>query len=322
MACGLAWWLFSGAAAYPIEFTLPIDCEIGRTCAIQQYMDHDPSPNARDYQCGTLTYDKHNGTDFRLPDLRALRRGVDVLAAAGGRVLRVRNNMPDTIVNAPHAPSVDNVDCGNGLIVAHEKDWETQYCHLARHSVQVQSGERVAASQPLGRVGLSGRTEFPHLHFTVRHQGKIVDPFAFGAAAGSCGGGASLWNPSTRDALAYRPRAVLNQGFASAPVTMEQVETGEVGQAPLSATAPALVAFVRAIGLKAGDVQRLKISGPGDAIMADHTAQPLERDKAQALLFAGTRRPLTGWVPGRYRAEFRVMRDGRLVLETTFGTQL
>ena len=65
-------------------------------------------------------------------------------------------------------------------------------------------------------LGLSGRTEFPHLHFTVRHRGRLVDPFAFGAVAGSCGGGASLWKPATAKALEYRARAVLNEGFAGA----------------------------------------------------------------------------------------------------------
>lgn len=54
------------ATAQPIELGLPIDCEIGRDCVIQHYVDHD----------------RHNGTDFRLSDLAAQRRGVNVLAAA------------------------------------------------------------------------------------------------------------------------------------------------------------------------------------------------------------------------------------------------
>ena len=44
------------AAAQTIELALPIDCEIGRSCFIQNYVDHDISPNARDYQCGTLNW--------------------------------------------------------------------------------------------------------------------------------------------------------------------------------------------------------------------------------------------------------------------------
>jgi len=68
-----------------IELGLPIDCDVGRNCVIQQYVDHDLSSKARDYQCGTLTSDGHNGTDFRLPNLAARRAGVSVLAAADGQ---------------------------------------------------------------------------------------------------------------------------------------------------------------------------------------------------------------------------------------------
>ena len=53
---------------------------------------------------------------------------------------------------------------------------------MANGSLQVKPGDLVRAGQPLGHVGLSGLTEYPHLHFTIRHQGKIADPFAYGAA--------------------------------------------------------------------------------------------------------------------------------------------
>ena len=63
-------------------------------------------------------------------------------------------------------------------------------------------------------------------------------------------------------------------------------------------------------------------AGLTDAIVADHTAKPLERDKAEALVFAGTRRPPSGWAPGSYRASYRVSRDGAVVLESSFETRL
>jgi hypothetical protein len=40
------------AVSEAIEFRLPINCEIGRTCEIQNYVDLDPSGGVRDYQCG------------------------------------------------------------------------------------------------------------------------------------------------------------------------------------------------------------------------------------------------------------------------------
>ena len=156
--------------------------------------------------CGTLTYDNHNGTDFRLTSREAERAGVDVIAAAEGRIVSVRDGQPDVSVRANGKEAVRGVECGNGVRIAHSGGFETQYCHMARGSVRVQAGQAVKAGQPLGRVGLSGMTEYPHLHFTVRREGKVVDPFAYGASPGTCGEGNSLWEQSLHAQLTYRPR--------------------------------------------------------------------------------------------------------------------
>jgi murein DD-endopeptidase MepM/ murein hydrolase activator NlpD len=309
-------------AAYAIELGLPLDCEIGRTCLIQNYVDHDQSGGTSDYQCGALTYDGHNGTDFRVPTLAMQRSGVDVLAVADGQVLRTRDGVADISISARDAPSVARQECGNGAIIAHADGWETQYCHLARGSLRVKPGDRVKTGQSLGQVGLSGKTEFPHVHLTVRLRGKVVDPFAVGASEGSCGGGTVLWNPSLRDALSYRAPAVLNTGFAKGPVTMEQVEAGDSANLRPDQEATALVAFARAIGLKREDVQRLIVTGPDGETFVDQTEKPLERDKAQYLLFAGKKRPAGGWKPGSYRSTYSVTRDGKVLLQRTFELSL
>jgi hypothetical protein len=309
-------------AAHAIELGLPLNCEMGRTCLVQNYVDHDRSGGTSDYRCGTLTYDGHDGTDFRVPTLALQRSGVDVLAVADGQVLRTRDGVADRSVSAPDAPSVAGQECGNGAIIAHADGWETQYCHLARGSLRIKPGDRVKTGQPIGQVGLSGKTEFPHVHLTVRLRGEVVDPFAFGASAGSCGGGTALWSASLRDELSYRAPAVLNTGFAGGRVTMEQVEAGDGAEPHLGQGAGALVAFVRTIGLKRGDVQRLAITGPDGGIIVDQTEKPLERDKAQFMLFAGRKRPPDGFKPGSYRADYFVERDGKVVLRRSFEVSL
>jgi hypothetical protein len=320
VSCGCLALAFPLAAvAQTIELRLPIDCEVGRTCVIQHYVDRDPSANAQDYQCGTLTYDGHNGTDFRLPTTAIQRAGIDVLAAAEGRVQHVRDGMPDISVSTPSAPSVDDRECGNGVIIAHADGWESQYCHMALGSLRVKPGEFVRPGQPIGRVGLSGRTEFPHLHFTVRLRGQVVDPFAFGAPEGACGGGVTLWSAGLRASLAYRAPAILNTGFANAPVTMGQIESGEAGQEAPALEASALVAFVRAIGLKAGDLQQLWVRTPDGRMLAEHSEKPLERNKAQSMLYVGKKRPPSGWPAGTYQATYRIVREGKVVLEQVFA---
>lgn len=63
---------------------------------------------------------------------------------------------------------------GNLVILRHEDGLETRYAHLA--SVEVQAGERIEEGLPIGRVGSTGRSTAPHLHFEVLVNGERVDP--------------------------------------------------------------------------------------------------------------------------------------------------
>jgi hypothetical protein len=234
-----------------LHLQLPVDCVIGSTCFVQHYVDEDPSEGARDYRCGTLTYDGHDGTDFRVPTLAAQKAGVDVLAAARGRVLRIRDGQPDQALAQFGRDAVKGSECGNGVVIAHAGGFETQYCHLAEDSVAVHPGDPVEAGQRIGRIGQSGLAEFPHLHLTLRKDGKPVDPFRSRATA-DCGGDLAYWDEAARRALSYSPGSVINRGFATGPVTMAEIEAGTAGAREPGGDAPALVAFIRAIGLRQG----------------------------------------------------------------------
>lgn len=313
VVCALG--LTTAASADKPQLQLPVACEVGRTCFIQNYVDADRSSAAADYTCGSLTYDGHNGTDFRLPSVAAQREGVDVLAAADGRVLRVRDDVADVILQDSARESVRGKECGNGVVISHADGWETQYCHMARQSLQVRPGQTVKAGHKLGRIGISGMTEFPHLHFTVRREGKVADPFAYDAAPGSCRAGETLWEPSLHQQLTYRERAILNAGFAAGTVTMQAIEAGDAGRTPPRADAPALVAFVRSIGLRAGDTQTLLLQSPSGREIGRNRPAALDRNKAQTMLFAGRKRPSGGWERGTYVATYMVERDGQIVLQ-------
>jgi len=93
--------VFAGSAAPgrawagPPELSLPAACDPGRTCWLVNFVDHDPGPGAQDYRCGRLSYDTHKGTDIAIANDAVMNSGVNVLAAAPGRVLRVRDGEPD-----------------------------------------------------------------------------------------------------------------------------------------------------------------------------------------------------------------------------------
>jgi hypothetical protein len=321
-AVSVLWALGYARTAAGLELQLPVSCAVGLSCHVQNYVDSDPSPGSRDYRCGTRTYDGHNGTDFRLPSMKAQRAGVDVVAAASGRVARARDGVPDISVRLRGLSEVQGQECGNALAIDHGDGWETQYCHMARGSLRVRPGDQVHAGQPIGQIGLSGLTEYPHLHFTVRQQGKVVDPFAVGAPGGACGVGDAIWSRSDLEKLAYRPRSILNTGFAPAPITMELLEEGSATVGAPSPDWPALIAFVRTIGAKRGDVQKLAIRAPDGTILAEASLPPLDRDKAQVLSFVGKKLPSPGWQRGTYEGVYSIVSDGRVVLEQTFRTTL
>lgn len=317
----LAW--TDARAADPIALSFPVKCEIGTTCFVQSYVDHDPSSGSRDYQCGSRSYDAHNGTDIRVLDLAMQRAGVEVLAAATGRVTGARDGMDDVSVRTVGKAAIAGKECGNGIVLEHENGWSTQYCHMAKGSVRVKTGDRVAEGQPIGLVGLSGDTEFPHLHITVRLAGSVVDPFAFGPARNSCNsGGRSLWAAALQARLNYRAREVLNYGFSAVPPTMETIESGDIKNNLPNRQSSALVAYIRVIGLQKGDEQALTILNPDGSLFSEYAPPPLESNKAQYFMSAGKRLKASAWPAGTYAVTYRVRQNGVELLRKTFEIKL
>ena len=296
--------LAAGPVASELSLQHPVDCTLGETCFIQSYVDLDPSENARDFRCGPLSYDGHKGTDFALPSTAMMQAGVDVLAAAPGVVRGVRDGMEDRRYTRENAASVANRECGNGMVIAHEGGWETQYCHLRKGSVQVSPGDRVTAGTVLGQVGLSGMTEFPHLHLSVRKDGSVVDPFVPDGADTCTPPERTLW----QDSPDYVPGALVSIGFADVVPEYEAVLAGTAKSDTISAQAPALVIFGHAFGVQKGDEMHLVVDGP-DGPFATHELV-LDRTQARAFRAAGRRRPAEPWPVGTYTGTVILLRNG------------
>ncbi|SFR58435.1 M23 family metallopeptidase [Litoreibacter janthinus] len=282
------------AAKDPL-FSLPIDCDLGETCFIQNYVDVDPSEAHLDAFCGPLSYDGHKGTDIRLISLADMEAGVAVLAAAPGTVRAIRDGMADIASSAPNAPDLGGKDCGNGLVIDHGGGWETQYCHMKEGSVSVAKGQRVAKGTPLGEVGLSGRTEFPHIHMSIRQDGEVIDPFALDATPGKCNASKkTLWE----DPIPYQPGGLLDAGFAGNVPDFAQIKAGMDDPAALSPEVAGLVLWGYAFGTQTGDVMEFNIKGP-DGWRHDQLVE-FRKNQAQLFRASGRKQPEGGWPNGAY----------------------
>ena len=63
---------------------------------------------------------------------------------------------------------------GNCVRIRHTNNLETWYGHLSR--ITVKEGQQVIVGQLIGKVGSTGRSTGPHLHYEVRRDGKAVNP--------------------------------------------------------------------------------------------------------------------------------------------------
>jgi len=97
----------------------------------------------------------HTGIDF------GLEYGAPVRPTASGTVIAAETN-------GGYGKMVD-VDHGNGLV--------TRYGHLS--AILVKEGDKVTSSSIIGRLGSTGRSTGPHLHYEVRINDEPVNPLRF-----------------------------------------------------------------------------------------------------------------------------------------------
>ncbi|MFN3630730.1 MAG: M23 family metallopeptidase, partial [Casimicrobiaceae bacterium] len=100
----------------------------------------------------------HEGIDF------AAETGTPIVAAASGKVISAEQH--------PAYGKFIDIDHGNGLV--------TRYAHASE--LLVKEGDLVVRGQTIARVGSTGRSTGPHLHFEVRLNGAPQNPARFLAA--------------------------------------------------------------------------------------------------------------------------------------------
>ena len=291
----------------PFLLDLPINCVPGVDCWLVNLVDHDPTKGKLDFRCSDQLYDGHKGTDIAIRDLGVMREGVFVLAAAPGEIAALRDGMLDQIPGPDFRRAKKNF-CGNGVVIRHAAGWETQYCHLRRKSILVNKGEKVLRGQPVGLVGLSGMTIFPHIHLTVRYRGKVVDPFVGVRRTKACGiGDEPLWSEPVLRNLAQDMTAIYNFGFASKSPNVHSIRAGLYRDQAIFRKAPAFIVWAEIFWVQPNDKLSLRVVGPDGEVVVDHR-RVITKRQARQMVFAGKKKRGLLWPEGQYRGEVVVER--------------
>jgi tetratricopeptide (TPR) repeat protein len=104
--------------------------------------------------------------------------GAPVVAAASGEVISVIDRYPDMPIGEP-----GDFLQANSVCIQHAGGEYTLYAHLKQGSAAVRKGQRVKAGALLGKVGNSGSSWSPHLHFCLYDSDGISLPVKFADSA-------------------------------------------------------------------------------------------------------------------------------------------
>lgn len=291
------------------NFSLPLECVMGVDCFIQNYVDRDASPQAHDYHCGFLTYDGHSGTDFRERDLNLK---VHVLAAADGVVRAMRDGMEDIDARKISKLSILGREAGNVVVLDHGNGWETLYGHMLKGSVTVRQGQIVQRGQVLGTIGLSGQTEFPHVHFEVTYQGKSIDPFAGIEGSDTCRlGHRPLWSLDALSHLDYRSSGILEASFS----------TGGAPESLISPDAKRILFTIKLFGIQNEDAQIIDVYAPSGQHLS-HSENLIAGNKAEMTAQLNLVPNQSRWPLGDYVVAYSLLRDKKPVIDKRFSVRV
>ena len=113
---------------------------------------------------------------------------------------------------------------------------------------------------------------------------------------------------------------MLNTGFSAGAAAADAIDARAVAPA---AASTGLVAYARLIGLEAGDILDLRVTGPDGRQIAVGSSAPMDHDKAWWLIQAGQGKPPAGgWPHGAYTAELAVRRAGAVAVSARWRTTL
>jgi murein DD-endopeptidase MepM/ murein hydrolase activator NlpD len=102
----------------------------------------------------------------------ALHPGIDIGAAKGTPVHAADSGYVRLAGWDP-----EPVSYGNEVVIDHGNGYATRYAHLS--AIMVDAGDSVKKGQLIGRVGSTGNSTGPHLHFEINQNGNHRNPFSY-----------------------------------------------------------------------------------------------------------------------------------------------
>ncbi len=158
---------------HPSSFVSALEANLGNwqgaSFPVENFQGYTSPFGYRQSATGGYSQEFHRGLDMAAPE------GSYIRSWWAGKVVEVS----------------DNSACGTSVVIQ-SGQWEHVYCHMQGSvqndgnggrvmvdrsgGVQIYEGQPIAAGARIGRVGMTGRTTGPHLHWGLKYTGQWVDP--------------------------------------------------------------------------------------------------------------------------------------------------
>lgn len=236
------------------HFVVPIAGNYGQDFIIVNYVDWGPTTTIKDSHCDSKTYDGHQGTDFVIRDFSVMDSGIQVRAAAKGKVIFIQDGLFDR-----EKTSVISKRLGNYVGISHHGNLQTYYAHLRKGSISVSIGDSVLAGQTIGMVGSSGNSESPHLHFELWYDSTYyIDPFS-----GMCGNPSSYWQAEPT----YNPNfSIWTSGMVNYICSLDTLKEGLKNVDTFYVNDPVISYWNLQYGLRTNDSLRIDWRDPNGGL--------------------------------------------------------
>jgi murein DD-endopeptidase MepM/ murein hydrolase activator NlpD len=165
--------------ASPVSFALPAASPSASTVVapaapVSRSTDTVDVPASMDLPLGSPVTSAYGWRSDPFTGHARFHRGVDLRATYGTEVPAASGG---TVLCAGQRGTY-----GNLVVVRDDQGVETRYAHLS--ATLVREGDVIEPGTPIGRVGSSGRSAAPHLHFEVLVNGERIDPAQWAGRVG------------------------------------------------------------------------------------------------------------------------------------------
>lgn len=152
---------------------IPIVEKIIPVSKVIQETEKDNIPSLFPLKVDEASYKVSSGFGKRLDPFTKEEKhhsGIDLKAKEGTIVVASADGVVEKVGFQPNG-------YGNFVTVRHGETYTTRYAQMLESSVK--EGDKVSRGQQLGKVGSSGRSTAPHLHYEIKKNGKAINPEEF-----------------------------------------------------------------------------------------------------------------------------------------------